>query len=65
MSNFYVQLFRNYQKLIPYYLGTATWLWRDHKLQALDDVACQFGDSVRAFLIKHPTENKAVSMQLN
>ena len=27
------------------YLGTATWLWRDHKLQAGDDVTCQFGAS--------------------
>ena len=25
--------------------GTATLLWRDHKLQAGDDVTCQFGAS--------------------
>ena len=28
-----------------FYLGTATWLWRDHKLQAGEDVSCQFGAS--------------------
>ena len=26
-------------------LGTATWLWRDHKLQAGEDVSCPFGAS--------------------